>query len=193
MVPLANIKIADVINSASGSDQYLKWLKFILEWECEINRAGYITIENLGDGAGITVAGLTARDDDFPGEGITAKWIADKFKTGYWDKCGGDTFKYPIGPVVANFGVNCGIETAIIMLQLAICDHGLRVVCDGELGPITIKSALQLPNSVELALGVIAKGRARYKRLAEFHPNPNARFLKGWLNRTDALTATFCS
>ena len=194
MVPIANMTKADVLAAAIGSDRFLAWLKFILDWECRVSKdTGYILPENMGDGAGITFAGLTARDDNFPKEGITVEWVWTTYQNEYWNKCWGDKLIQPIGAVLGNFGVNCGIGTAVTMLQLALCDYGQKVSCDGKLGIITYNATMQVPDRKELCLALIAKADARYKRLAAYHPDIYAKDLGGWLNRDNALREAFCS
>jgi len=194
MVSIAQMTKADILAVATGTAVFMKWLKFILDWECTIDKTtGFILSEDDGDGAGITVAGLTARDDEFPAEGITPIWVATKYKIDYWNKCSGDDLNYPLGPVLANFGVNCGIETAIVMLQLCLCDYGQKVTCDGIIGSQTMSAVLKISDKNELSLALISKANSRYKRLASFHPDTFGRDLAGWLNRDNALKETFCS
>jgi lysozyme family protein len=184
---------SQIMQEAEGSPLFIKWLKFILDWECEVDRkTGIILPENMGDGAGITVAGLTARDDEFPKDGITASWVVDTYRARYWVKCYGDKLLQPLGAVLANFGVNCGVETGITMLQLALCDYGQKVNCDGEIGPATLTATMNVGNTKELSLALIGKADARYKRLAAYHPERHARNLKGWLNRNNDLREAFC-
>ena len=185
---------SQIMEVAEGSPIFIKWLKFTLDWECKVDRkTGIILPENMGDGAGITVAGLTARDDNFPASGITPEWVYTQFKSEYWDKCWGDKLLTPVGAVLSNFGVNCGISTGVTMLQLALCDYGQKISCDGELGSMTYNAVLAVPNRKELSLALIAKADARYKRLAAFHPERYAEDLNGWLNRDNALREAFCS
>jgi hypothetical protein len=194
MVKVAPMTKEGIISSATGSARFLKWLRFILDWECEIDRkTGKIIPEDMHDGAGITVAGLTARDDSFPASGITEPWVSNTYKTEYWNKCLGDALPDPVGSVLANFGVNCGIETAVTMLQLTACDYGQRITCDGKLGEQTLAAVFKISNSKEVAYALIGKADGRYRRLATHRPETYARDLQGWLNRDEALRKLYCS
>jgi lysozyme family protein len=180
-----NFKNQDVIDAAEGSDAFKQWLTFTVPWEAENDAEGYILAKNEGDGAGITVCGLTTRDDGIDPETVTASEIAQKMKGRYWDKSQADKLPSPLGGILTNYTLNCGLGTGITMLQLVCGDYGYRLKCDGVLGPETFDAVLRIDRK-ELGRALINKADARYKRLAMLHEN-DQKFLKGWLNRSKAL------
>lgn len=182
----------DILVSAAQNQtaRFRKWLSFILDAECDLDPQGNIREENLHDGAGITFAGLTERDDGYT-SGVTTDWVVSKYYAKYWDLVTADQLPSPVGEVVANYAVNCGVKKAVLFLQWACQDYGQTLVTDGIIGDNTRKAAWAVPNTNDLALAVIAKGDSYYKNLAAENSN-DSRFLQGWLNRDQALKNYFC-
>lgn len=183
---------ADILTAAAATEsaRFRKWLSFILDAECDCDIRGNIKEENLNDGAGITFAGLTQRDDSYTDD-VSPAWIVAKYKAKYWDAVKASQFPVPIGEIVANYALNCGVEKSSTLLQWSCQDYGQKIIADGIIGDKTLKASWAVPNSKELSLSIIAKGDAYYKNLAAINPGKNSRFLQGWLNRDTALKNYF--
>lgn len=180
--------ILTAANTEGFSSRFRRWLSFILAWECDLDHGGQILRETLGDGAGTTFAGLTSRDDGL-NDSPTPIWVATTYREKYWIPCSADPLPAPVGEVVANYSVNCGIRRAGHFLQASLADYGLSLNLDGQIGPQTIKAAWHVPNSKELALAVIAKSGAYYNAIAL---DNRQQWLRGWINRNKSLRDTYC-
>lgn len=109
------------------------------------------------------------------------------YKVRYWDKVQGDTlcgFHPGIGIATFDCAVNSGPSRAIKHLQTA-----LGVAPDGGLGPKTL-AALAAAGDYERVLTVMLATRDTFFRSIVAHDPTQARFLKGWLNRVNALRRT---
>lgn len=87
-----------------------------------------------------------------------------------------------------DFGVNAGIKTAAIILQRSInkvCSPDIKA--DGVIGPKTI-ALLNGKYADKIARQYISDRIARYKDIVRRRP-ANKKFLKGWLNRVNNVTA----
>ena len=186
--------VTDIIAAAqSDAPRFRKWLVWALGWEVETDKHGQIKVEELGDGAGNTFAGLTSRDDGLT-DNPSPHWVVATYRSKYWIPCNADSLPSPVGEVVANYALNCGMNKqgqwrAGIFLQKALVDYGKNVVVDGYVGPATAHAAFSLPNSKELALAVIAKSQTYYNQIAL---EGRQQWLKGWINRNASLRDTFC-
>jgi lysozyme family protein len=180
--------ILTAVNVGGFSNRFRRWLSFILAWECDLDHDGQIQSETLGDGAGTTFAGLTSRDDGLT-EDPTALWVATTYLEKYWIPSQAEILPLPVGEVVANYAVNCGIRRASHFLQTSLSDYGVSLNLDGQIGPQTIKAAWHVPNAKELALAVIAKSQTYYNAIAL---DNRQQWLRGWINRNKSLRNTFC-
>jgi len=181
--------VNDIIAAAlADAPRFCRWLIWALSWEAETDKDGNIKVEELGDGAGKTFAGLTSRDDGLT-ETPTSHWVVASYRAKYWIPSNADSLPSPVGEVVANYALNCGVKRAGIFLQKALVDYGKNVVIDGYVGPATAQAAFSLPNSKELALAVIAKSQTYYNQIAL---EGRQQWLKGWINRNASLRDTFC-
>ena len=181
-----------IASSTNGfSTRFKRWLKFALQWECDLDHQGNIKVEHLGDGAGVTFAGLTSRDDGLP-ESPSPIWVAETYQKKYWIAPQAEVMPMPVGEVVANYALNCGPGRAAKFLQSALNDFGggAKIEVDGVIGPRTIQAAWKVPNSAELALGIIAKSQSYYAKIAL---QGREQWLNGWINRNRALRETFCA
>jgi lysozyme family protein len=179
-------------NVGGFSNRFRRWLSFILAWECDFDHDGQILSETLGDGAGTTFAGLTSRDDgltDAP-TALTALWVASTYRERYWIRSQAEMLPMPVGEVVANYAVNCGLGRASRFLQSSLIDYGARIELDGIIGANTVSAAWKVPTSKELALAVIAKSAAYYNSIAL---DGRQQWLMGWINRNKSLRDTFCA
>jgi lysozyme family protein len=183
------MKIRDIKDAASEeSEAFKRWLDFCLEWEVETDHAGNIKAEELGDGAGITIAGLTTRDDGIPNivEDLTPQSIVDGYYT-YWVKTEG--LPSLLLPIMGNYFLNLGQKPAVRLLQRSLQDYGEEVVIDGVMGDNTRAATFRVTPVEDLARAVINKVDRHYRAIAV--GGNKERFLKGWINRNNALADTF--
>ena len=174
--------ITNVIAAAQDeSPRFRRFLAWVLPWEATVNDAGEILPENDHDGAGITFAGMTQRDDGLDLKTLSSHWLVGKYLGNYWKPSRAEELPEPVCYVVANFAVNTGNEHAAKFLQRA-----LGLPDDGQIGPITLASTFKV-DAKELAFDVLDYGRRYYHSLGDSNPN-----LKGWLNRTADLEAKLC-
>jgi lysozyme family protein len=181
---IQNIKDA----AAEESEAFRKWLDFCLEWEVETDHAGNIIAEELGDGAGITIAGLTTRDDGIAPSvrDVTPSEIVDKYHDNYWKQAEG--LPSLLMPIMANYFLNIGKRGATRLIQRALQDYGEDIVIDGIMGDNTRAASFRVNPAEDLARAVINKADRYYKAISV---GGKERFLKGWLNRNNALAETF--
>lgn len=187
--PMKPDDILAAANVGGFSNRFRRWLSFILAWECDLDHEGQIRFETLGDGAGTTYAGLTSRDDGLP-DAPTPLWVAATYRERYWIPSQAEMLPMPVGEVVANYAVNCGLGRASRFLQSSLIDYGSRIELDGITGANTVSAAWKVPTSKELSLGVIAKARAYYNSIAL---EGRQQWLTGWINRNKSLRDTFCA
>jgi len=180
--------ILSAANAEGFSPRFRRWLSFILSWEIDLDAHGNIQVETLGDGAGITFAGLTSRDDGLTSL-PTPLWIAQTYLTKYWEPSRAENLPPPVGEVVANYAVNCGLGRAGRFLQASLADYGVHLEIDGQIGMATVKAAWSVPVPKDLAQGVIAKSGVYYNSIAQ---DGRRQWLRGWINRNKSLTDFFC-
>ncbi len=158
-------------------------LPFILRWE-----GGYVNHPN--DPGGATNKGVTQkvydawrRKQGLPPRGV--KEIQDTevqaiYETGYWLPPRCNELQRHLDLVQFDTAVNMGAGRAVRFLQAAV---GCTV--DGGFGPNTLGAV----DSGDLGTTLVAycgEREAYYRRLAERNPKLKV-FLKGWLNRLNAL------
>jgi len=184
------MKIQDIKDAASEeSEAFKRWLDFCLEWEVETDRNGNIVAEELGDGAGITIAGLCTRDDGISGqvEDVTPGQIVDAYFDHYWRPAEG--LPSLLMPIMGNYFLNLGQKPSVRLLQRSLQDYGEEVVIDGIMGDNTRAACFRVTPVEDLARAVINKADRHYKAIAI--GSSKERFLKGWINRNNALADTF--
>lgn len=177
------IKKLDV-EASSNKQPFDKALKFTLQWE-----GGYVNHPN--DPGGETNFGVTKATYDayrkskkLPLQSvkfITITEVKDIYKNNYWFRAYCDRVKNPnLAIVLFDTAVNFGVRRANLWLQ-----KSLGVKEDGEVGPETLAKLAQADNGL-LALRICDYRIAyRHERVAK---NPTQQvFLKGWLNRDNAL------
>ena len=158
-------------------------LPFVLRWE-----GGYV--HHPDDPGGATNKGITQRVYDAwrAGEGLgrrSVRLVDDDevraiYEAGYWlpPHCG--ELRSRLDLVQFDTAVNMGVARAVRFLQASV---GCPV--DGQFGPVTQGAAAEC----DLVSTIAAYCDARegyYRTLAEKRPNLGV-FLKGWLNRLNAL------
>lgn len=153
------------------TNRFLSFMPFIFLWE-----GGYDN--DPDDPGGETKYGIDKRSH--PGEDIKnlSKTRAQEiYYAEYWQKCKAEQMPADVGEVVMNIAVNAGHGRASRWLQEIV---GTKV--DGVIGPKTLAAtqaagqgvAIKLLNRMELHYHSIARGSL-------------AKFLRGWLNRNNAL------
>lgn len=155
---------------------------------------GVITLK--GDRGGPTLAGVTLatytdycrrkgypRPTELSLANLTYERWLDITKSGFWDRCKADQITYqPTANMLVDWAYTSG-GNAIAGAQAAL---GVKV--DSKVGPITL-AALN-SGTLDVFNKVKAARVAYYKRIAVGN---NARFLTGWLNRTEAITPNGCN
>jgi lysozyme family protein len=158
-------------------------LPFVLRWE-----GGFVDHPN--DPGGRTNRGITQKVYDAwrdrQGQPrADVKFIADEdvhaiYESGYWLPPRCEVLPDPLPLVQFDTAVNMGVGRAVRFLQQSV---GCGV--DGRFGPDTLQ-ATQDCDGEEAAARYCGVRENYYRRLAAARPEL-AVFLKGWLNRLDAL------
>ena len=165
------------------SATFLKALPFVLRWE-----GGYVN--HPADPGGATNKGVTQKVySDWLGRrgrpdgdvrNLADADMAAIYEEGYWTPAHCQDLPAPLDQVQFDTAVNMGVRRAVRFLQEAV---GAAV--DGGFGPATRKSVEQADSAI--AVGRYLDIRERfYRNLADDKPDLGV-FLKGWLNRLDAL------
>jgi Putative secretion activating protein len=175
---------------------------FTARWE-----GGYANHPNDPGGAtnyGISLRWLRAEGLDINGDGlvdegdilaVTPEIAAELFRKCFWDRAKLGWLPLPVGIVMYDACVNMGINRAVGQLQDCCAmfppqgDHqpSLR----SGIGPITVSVVGTLCPDTESCLALCEKlldARARYYTALAKNIRFNV-FLKGWLNRVEALRA----
>jgi lysozyme family protein len=160
-------------------------LPFVLRWE-----GGYV--DHPADPGGRTNRGVTQAVYDAwrAAQGLAprhVKLIEDTevtaiYETGYWMPPRCDLLRRQLDLVQFDTAVNMGVGRAVRFLQAAV---GCQV--DGAFGPWTTRRAAECDLWTAIAAYCDAR-EAYYRRLAERRPELEV-FLRGWLNRLNALRA----
>ena len=104
------------------------------------------------------------------------------YRAKYWRPIHGDELEsQELANIVCDFYVNAGTH-ATCLLQQIIRDNNGAVVCDGCIGPGTIKALHNLPQDV--IYRAYKAGRiAYYQKLGERFP----QFVSGWIERVESF------
>lgn len=165
------------------SDNFLKSLPFILRWE-----GGYVN--HPDDPGGATNKGVTQKTYDAwrIRLGLSkqdVRQLEDKelnaiYESGYWLPPHCNELGDPLDLVQFDTSVNMGVKRAVRMLQAAL-DCGV----DGSFGPKTLDAVMNCNPGITL-VNYCDHREKYYRDLAERRPKLK-KFLKGWLNRLNAL------
>ena len=116
---------------------------------------------------------------------ITDEQWGHIFKAYYWDKFNADKIEsQSIANMSVDWAYNAGVGTVAKKIQNII---GTKP--DGIIGSSSLKLINTVQDSKELFEQIKAARIMFYKKLVEKKPT-NAKFLKGWLNRTEAIKFT---
>lgn len=163
---------------------FIEALSFVLRWE-----GGYVNHPN--DPGGATNKGITQKVYDdwrkshgLPAADVRSLSVAEMhgiYEGGYWvpPKC--DALPSPLDQVQFDTAVNMGNGRAVKFLQQAV---GANPV-DGRFGPGTERCVVGCDTGEALVAYCNAR-EAYYRDLAARNPKL-AVFLKGWMNRLNAL------
>ena len=167
-----------------SSETFEARLPFILRWE-----GGFV--DHPADPGGRTNRGVTQRTYDAwrKQQGLTPRDVKDIeesevhriYEANYWRTAGCDSLREGLDLAQFDTAVNMGVQRAVRFLQQAL---GCGV--DGKFGSGTAAAAAQCP---DVGAAIIAYCDARenyYNRLAQNKPELKV-FLKGWMNRLNAL------
>jgi len=165
------------------SAAFEKCIPFILRWE-----GGFVDHPN--DPGGRTNRGVTQKvyDQWRARQGKAAqdvKHIDEAevhaiYESGYWLPPRCDVLLDPLDLVQFDTAVNMGVGRAVRMLQRCVgCEP------DGDFGPNT-KKAVEAADCANTVAAYCDAREAYYRRIATTNPKL-AIFLRGWLNRLNAL------
>jgi lysozyme family protein len=127
------------------------------------------------DPGGETNFGISKRA--YPKEdiaGMTRERAAEIYRRDYWLPAHCDMVSSALRPLYFDTAVNCGVSTAIKMLQR--CGH---IADDGKFGPMTSLAALSVKPQA------YADERLRYYDALIASKPALVRFKKGWTNRVN--------
>lgn len=164
------------------------YAQFLKSWE-----AGYSYVK--GDRGGKTYKGVTSatwadycKRRNLYGYSAQLKNMTDAqwtdiMKGGYWDACWCDLIhSQGVANIMADWSINSGPALVIRKVQ-TIIGKGLKV--DGKMGPNTL-SAINAMTPGVLFIHIRNKRKEYYENLAK-KDKTQAKFLKGWLRRNNAM------
>lgn len=112
---------------------------------------------------------------------ITDEQWGKIFKEYYWDKLRADDIEsQSVANMSVDWAYNAGVGTVAKKIQNIIGTKTDGIIGSGSLKLINSKDAKELFEQIKAARIMF------YKKLVEKKPT-NAKFLKGWLNRTEAI------
>lgn len=174
-------------DGADERTRFLECLKFVLKWE------GDEFTDDPDDPGGATRFGITqSRFDQHQQQRAERRGVIDisreEIETIYfvdhWRTARVNALFAPRDIVIFDTAVNCGPSAAVKWLQRAA-----GVVVDGIVGDRTVEAANTLDRR-DLIFAVVQQRRAHCRTIAR-RP-PLGKFLRGWLNRVDALWCDAC-
>jgi lysozyme family protein len=139
------------------------------------------------DSGGRTNLGVTQRVwEEFVGHpvseadmrALTPEKVGKLYKQRYWDRIQADKLPKGVDYVVFDFAVNAGVGRAVKMLQSAVGSNP-----DGVVGPRTLESVNAM-GAKELVNKYSDERVDFYNGIVARRPD-QARFIRGWLNRTE--------
>ena len=175
-------------------ERFERFLKgFTFKWECVFDRQGnVIAEEDPDDPGGVTKYGIDkSAHEDLSAEDIrdlTEDQALDIYYEGEWPDSHAAELAAPLGEISFDMTILDGRGRAMRALQSACGLTGADI--DGSWGPTTRKAAAEAAGDEDRLMRsadrMLDWRAARYHNLVEDNPKL-AKFLKGWLNRTDAL------
>ena len=160
-------------------------IPFVLRWE-----GGYVDDRN--DHGGVTNKGITQRVYDAfrAGQGLAVQDVSQIgdaqvmtiYETNYWRPPGCDLLPPSLDLVQLDTAVNMGPKRAVMFLQGC-----LGCTADGSIGDQT-EQAVRQCNAAGVIAAYCDKREQFYQNLVSQEAD-QAEFLKGWMNRLNALRA----
>jgi type VI secretion system secreted protein VgrG len=180
--------------TTSEKERFEHFLKgFTFKWECVFDNQGRVIAEDdPDDPGGVTKYGIdrSAHQNLSADEirNLTEDQAVEIYFTGEWPTSHANQLASPLGEIAFDMTILDGPGRAIRALQTACGFTGDDV--DGGWGPNTLAAATKTaedPDQLMRAADRMLQWRAaRYNSLVEKNPKLG-KFLKGWLNRTNAL------
>ena len=181
-------------NGDSDRERFERILKkFTFKWECVFDRQGRVIAEEDPDDPG----GVTKYGIDKSGHpnlsaaqirNLTEEQASEIYYAGEWADAHASELTVPLGEIAFDMTVLDGRGRAMRALQGACGLTGADI--DGGWGPTTRKAASETAQDKDRLMRAADRmldwRAARYHNLVEENPKLG-KFLKGWLNRTDAL------
>lgn len=175
------------------TERFNKFMEVVLRWECGSTN-GYVN--DPRDSGGMTIYGLcrklypnlliwksidrlptTAKKKAYKPTKEELDEVYSKYYNNYYLKSKANLINDPcLALQVFDFAVNAGVTRSVKTLQSI-----LGVEVDGVIGKITLGAA----NKGEHCRTFLAARNAYYQRIA--NNGQNGAFLKGWLNRSEAV------
>jgi lysozyme family protein len=181
-------------NGDNDRERFERFLKeFTFKWECVFDRQGrVIAEEDPDDPGGVTKYGIdkSGHSDLSAAQirNLTEDQALDIYYAGEWPESHAAELAAPLGEISFDMTVLDGRGRAMRALQNACGLTGADI--DGSWGPTTRKAAADSAEDADQLMRAADRmldwRAARYHNLVEDNPKL-AKFLKGWLNRTDAL------
>lgn len=168
-----------------GEERFERALEFVLRWEGRF-------VNHPADPGGATNRGITQatydrwrRENNLPARSVrelTEEETHGIYRALYWERGRCGELPERVGFVHFDGCVNHGRKNAAKLLQ-----RTLKVADDGAVGSETLGAAAAA-NDQATALALVEARREFYQGVVVANPS-KAVFLKGWLNRMDALQA----
>jgi lysozyme family protein len=111
---------------------------------------------------------------------ITMDEVRTIYRHEYWEAVDGDELPASVDVVAFDTGVLMGVRRSVRFLQ-----QSLGVTVDGGIGPETLK-AVAKADPIAVVTKFLVLREERLRAIVAADP-PQVRFLKGWLNRVNAL------
>jgi lysozyme family protein len=176
------------------------YLKEVLRWEGgyvndpadpggETNRGITTGALNKAKSQGLVASGVTIKSLTADIESVRRIYGVNYYKAG---KC--DRAPHPLAYAHFDACVNHGLGGAGRLLQKTLNALGKAVAVDGAVGPKTLAAldALTMNKPVKEIAAEYNRRRAEYFQAIVRNRPASAKFLKGWLNRLDSVSA-FCA
>ena len=156
------------------NDKFKKADRFVLSWE-----RGFVS--DPDDKGGATFNGISSTaNPDIDVHKLSELQAREIRYKRYWCAVSGDALPYPVDLAVYDFAIHSGANRSVSMLQRII-----GTAPDGRIGPKTL-TAIAAWDSVKLATALVDLREKFLIGLVHTDPTQQ-KFLRGWLNRLNAL------
>lgn len=168
--------LTDHPNDKGGITKYGVSLAFLSD--LAQTQAGRDTLDRMGIRLPVTRETIKA---------LTPDHAASLFRWQFWDRLHCDDLQPRTALIIYDAAVNHGSARAVKLAQQAcnLVSPRAKLAVDGALGPLT-RAALDANNRAALHTVCIEERRKFYRAIVNNNPSQSV-FLRGWLNRADAL------